>query len=234
MREFYARYLLRKTKKDYNLIAQDFSITREKEWKELEFLKDLVKEGEKILDIGCGNGRLLKFFHKNIRYFGVDFSENLIEIAKGKYPQANFLVANVLNLPFKDNFFDKVFSIATLHHIPSEKFRLLALKEIKRVLKDGGELILTVWNLRGQIKYMPLILKNNLLKIFSKTKLDFFDIMVPWFQKTNRYYHCFSRGEIKNLVDRAGFQIKEITFLKRNGKKLNIYLRAKKIDASCP
>ncbi len=229
MKESYAKYLLEKTKKDYNLIASDFSITRKNEWKELEFLRDFIKEGEKVLDIGCGNGRLLKILHKNINYFGIDFSENLIKIAKQKYPQFNFLVADALNLPFKDNFFDKVISIAVLHHIPSKKFRLLFLKEAKRVLKNEGELILTVWNLRQQSKYIPLILKNNLLKIFGLTKLDFFDIMIPWNKKINRYYHCFSKRELNNLVESAGFQIKEISFLKRNKKKLNIYLRAKKV-----
>jgi Methylase involved in ubiquinone/menaquinone biosynthesis len=144
----FARDLLKKTKEDYDSIAQDFSRTRQSFWKELEMLKDYVKEGEKVLDIGCGNGRLFQILKdKNIEYTGIDFSKNLIELAKKKYPEGNFLVANALNLPFKENTFDKVFLIAVLHHIPSKELRSQVLKEAKRVLKPQGLLILTVWNL---------------------------------------------------------------------------------------
>jgi ubiquinone/menaquinone biosynthesis C-methylase UbiE len=48
---------------------------------------------------------------KEIDYSGLDFSEKLIEIAQRKYPEANFQVADVLNPPFPENFFDKVFAI---------------------------------------------------------------------------------------------------------------------------
>ena len=236
----YANYLLKKVQRDYNDIAEEFARTRSSLWPEIKFLNDYTKENDKILDIGCGSGRLYELFKgKKIEYFGVDFAKKLIEIAKRKYLESEnseekpginhptFFPVNALLLPFDSNFFDKVFSIAVFHHIPSKQKRLEYLFEIKRVLKPGGELFLTVWNL-WQKKYFPLILKSASLKIFKKTKLDFCDIFVP-FQGRKRYYHCFKIKELKGLAKEVGFEVKEVRYLGRNNKNYNIYLRAKNI-----
>ena len=84
MKRKYAEYLLKKTKEDYDKIAEEFSRTRERPWPEIKFLIDkYIIAGERILDLGCGNGRLLEFFKdKKVDYIGTDFSEKLIEIAK--------------------------------------------------------------------------------------------------------------------------------------------------------
>ena len=72
----------------------------------MKFLFKDLKEGEKILDLGCGNGRWYKIFkEKKVDYFGLDNSEKLIEIAKENFPEAKFFVGDALNLPFPDNFF---------------------------------------------------------------------------------------------------------------------------------
>jgi len=234
----FADFLLKKTQRDYNETAKAFSSTREEVWPEIWFFKDFVQPGEKILDVGCGSGRLYKLFRgKEIEYFGVDFAEKLIEIAKRKYSSSLeskeggispvFLIVNALRLPFEDNFFDKVFSVAAFHHIPSDEKRTSFLKEMRRVLKPKGELFLTVWNL-WQMKYMSLILRWTVLKTFGLTKVDFFDIFVP-FQGINRYYHCFRRGELRNLARKAYFSDIKVKYLKRSGQNFNIFLRAKKL-----
>jgi len=233
MKREYAEYLLKKTKNDYNLIAEDFSRTRERIWPEMRFLfDDYLFPGDKILDIGCGNGRFLELFkEKGVNYFGIDSSEKLIEIARKLDPKANFQVADALNLPFPNNFFDKVYSIAVLHHIPSEEFRLQFLKEARRVLKQEGLFILTVWNwwnLRD-IEGIFLIFKFGILKLFKKSKLDFKDVFEPWAKKADLYYHCFTKNELKNLIKKADFKLKEIGILERpKSKESNIYLTAEK------
>lgn len=215
----YAEYLLQKTKNDYNLIADDFSRTRALVWPETTALFDkYIVQGDKILDLGCGNGRYLDYFEgKEVNYSGVDNSEKLIELAKNRYPKANFQVADALNLPFSDDFFDEVFSVAVFHHIPSEKLRVDFLKEAKRVLKPGGILILTVWNF-WKTKEFFLHLKFIILKLFG-SKLDFGDFLEPWSNKTLRYYHYFTKGELIGLAKKAGLVIKEIGIVKN--KKIN-------------
>jgi len=230
MKKEYAEYLLKKTKEDYSLITETFSQTRYSLWPELTFFRKYVQEGERILDLGCGNGRLFELFkNKNVEYIGVDNVEKLIEIARKKYPEAEFLVGEALNLPFPDNYFAKVFSIAVLHHIPSGEFRLQFLKEVRRVLKQEGLLVLTVWNLWRRTLSLKLLTKFTIFKIFGKSELDFKDIFVPWQKTINRYLHCFTKKELKNLTKRAGFEIKEMGIFKRGEtKNFNIYLIAER------
>jgi ubiquinone/menaquinone biosynthesis C-methylase UbiE len=225
----YAKYLLKKTKEDYNLIAQDFSRTRQIVWGELAIFKKYLSDGDKLLDVGCGNGRLSEFSkNKKINYIGADVSSELISLAKKRYPKKRFLVADNLNLPFLDDNFDKVFSIAVLHTIPSANFRKKAIFEIKRVLKEKGLFFATVWDMKWKNK-LPLFLKYSFLKMIGKSRLDFGDVFVPWADKTKRYYHLFTEKELVSLVREAGFKIIEKGIIRNSTKKRsNIYLIAEK------
>ena len=239
MNKKYAEYLLVKTRRDYNQIAEAFSNSRSFLWEELIPLARYVEDGDRVLDSGCGNGRLYSMLKdKKIEYVGIDSSERLIEIAREKYQEENvkFLVVDALSLPFSDNSFNEVFSIAVLHHIPSDEFRLESLKEIRRVLKPNGFLILTVWNLREQ-GIGSLLLKYTILRIFGKSKLDSGDVLYPWKSpegkvRVDRYVHCFKKRELEDLVKKSGFRIKKIKFLPRGKtKKANICLVAEKIPS---
>lgn len=247
MEKEYAKYLLKKIKKDYNLIAAEYARTREFIW-DIEPLAQYVFAGERVLDLGCSNGRLLKILkEKRIDYIGVDSSEKLIEIAQKKYPPKSrppehknkkdiflptvkFQVADALNLPFPNNYFDKVFSIRTFHHIPSSEFRLQFIKETKRVLKPGGVLILTVWNVRGSKDKTNLLrlIKSTFLKIIGKSKLDFGDTLVPWDKKVLRYYHYFTKNELKKIIEKSGLKIKKIWTFSGPAQYSDIYVVAEK------
>lgn len=211
------------------MISEDFSRTRFQIWPELTFLFDRAQKGEKVLDSGCGNGRfypLLK--EKGVKYFGADNSEKLVAIAKNKYPEADFIVADALKLPFEDNYFDKIFSIAVLHHIPSKELRLEFLEEAKRVLKKDGVIIIAVWKFH-QPKEFFYLFKYTIFKLFRNSQLDFMDIEEPWGKRAKRYYHWFFKKELDNLAKEAGFKIIGVGFTKnKRGNRKNIYLVAKK------
>jgi ubiquinone/menaquinone biosynthesis C-methylase UbiE len=225
MKKEYAQDLLKKTKQDYDRIAQEFSVTRLQVWKETEFLfDDYVMPGDKVLDLGCGNGRFFEFLKdKDIDYIGVDFSEKLIEIAKEKYPKIKFQVADALNLPFPNNYFDKIYSIAVLHHIPSEEFRMQFLKEARRILKPNGFLILTVWKPESK-KSLNLFLRNTALKLTGK--LEKGDTFRPWGNEdAERYFHYFSEKELTDLAEQTKFKIiKQGITTNQRGNRKNIYL----------
>jgi len=229
----YAKYILEKTNEDYNKIADDFSRTRSFLWDGLKPLSEHTKPGDKVLDLGCGNGRLLQIFEgKNIDYFGIDNSEKLIEVAKKKYPDYNFQIADAFNLPFPENFFDKIYSIAVLHHIPSNEFRTQFLTEANRVLRSGGILILSVWNLWQKKTSWQSLIKNTILKILGRTKLDLKDIFYPWKNSEQRiiiqrYFHLFTRKELRALFKRTGFKVKEIKIWEKE-KGSNFLILAEK------
>lgn len=228
--------LLRIVEKNYNDIADDFHETRKKYlWPELLNLTNEVKNGDSILDVGCGNGRLLEAFkEKKIKYIGIDQSEELIKIAEKYYKSDprfsvsdfQFRVANILELgKIPQMNFDHVFSIAVLHHLPGEKLRVDALKQLKNKIKNDGKIILTAWNLWPQKKYRKLILKFFILKLIGKNKMDFGDIVFNWKgeEGKKRYYHAFREKELKKLIKKAELKIE-----KSYKDRYNYYLVLKK------
>ncbi len=241
-----AEKILKETEQGYDLIAGKFSETRKYFWRGLEFIADYVKNGDKVLDFGCGNGRLLELFSdKNIDYFGVDVSEKLIETAKEKYlhpvkssqsevaegefNRASFSKINPLRttLPFVDNYFNTVYSIAVFHHFPSKKYREDVARELYRVTKKDGHIIITVWNLY-QKRYIKNILRNWKNKIFGKSNLDWNDCYISFTdnegKKFQRFHHAFTKRELKKLFSSAGFKIEKCETI--NGR--NILLIGKK------
>ena len=233
MNKQYADYLLEKTKEDYNLIAKDYTRTRAFIPEDIKQLAEYILPGEKILDSGCASGRFFPLVkERKGDYVGIDLSEKLVEIARNYYPQAEFQTANALSLPFPDDSFDKVYSISVLHNIPSQNFQLRYLRETARVLKPKGLLILRVWDLWRRKEGWKLLFKYSLLKLIGMSKLNFYDVFMPWknYQGktvTMRYFHCFTEKGLERLIKRSGFKIKKIW---RAGKdpRANLYVIAEK------
>src|SRR3989338_3531278 len=99
-----------------------------------------------ILDAGCGDGRFLGQVAKlgdNYSLFGADYSERAIKFARLLVPQAQFSISNLSKLQYGHNSFDAVFLIETLEHIEPSNISVI-LKEVSRVLKKDGVLIVTV------------------------------------------------------------------------------------------
>lgn len=191
----------------YNDIAGEFSATRAYPWRELQVFIPHIKDNFKILDLGCGNGRLLKSLEqadKKINYLGVDFSEELIKQARENHPQAKFLVADMSDLSFNYGTFDMVFMVASFHHIPTKEERLELLFKINRWLKPGGFLFMTNWNL-WQKKYLKYTLEN----FWSKKSWN--DFFIPWTTNNGgtvwRYYHSFTTGELTYLLRTSKFKL---------------------------
>ena len=200
----------------YNQIARDFSETRYNVWPEFEYFKGYLHNGQAVLDLGCGNGRLLELLKDyKVDYLGVDFSENLIREAQAKWPDKKFKAADLAELGDLKEKFDLIFCVATLHHIPSDKLRQQVLINIKNNLKPDGKLLMTNWNL-WQTKYLKYIIKYTLLKLTDPEKeingvlldeLDFQDVYIPWQKKYQRYIHAFTERNIAGLLKKSGFEV---------------------------
>ena len=97
-----------------------------------------IKEGDRILDVGCGKGFLLYDFTKavpGLELSGIDISRYAIENAKEEIKD-RLLVGNATSLPYPDNYFDFVYSITTLHNLYCYDLDK-ALREIERVSKKN-------------------------------------------------------------------------------------------------
>lgn len=229
--------ILQETEIGYDMMSKKFSETRKFFWRGLEFIGDYAKDGDKILDFGCGNGRLLELFsNKNIDYFGVDISQKLIDSAKNKYAGNNITFSKInpsqSSLAFTDNFFNSVYSIAVFHHFPKEHAEKMA-QELFRIIKPDGYVIITIWYLwpamaGKQKSYIKNILKNWIGKLTGERELGWNDCYISF--KNNeekifqRYHHAYTKKELKKIFSNAGFIIEKCEVL----NKRNIVLIGKK------
>lgn len=101
---------------------------------------DIVDHQSKVLDFGCGYGRVVNDLTKGgyIVVTGIDPSNAMINRGRWAFPQLHLLHSDGTGVPFDDNLFDVVVVCAVFTCIPSLKERSRAVAEIIRVLKPGG------------------------------------------------------------------------------------------------
>lgn len=219
--------LLNLVRDNYQAIASEFDATRKKEiGSEIRLFANKVKAGDSILDLGCGNGRLLEALkEKEIKYLGVDNSSELIKLAQNNYPDNKFVVGDILELENTPDIlelansrevlngtYDFIFCLAVLQHIPSRELRIKALKDMSLKLKNGGEIIISNWNLWAHKKYRSQLFKRYFLGLFGKKDIEANDLIFPWKnsrgeEKSRRYYHAFTKMEIKKLARLSGLKL---------------------------
>src|SRR5689334_11082550 len=100
---------------------------------------------EAFLDAGCGDGRHLAALDAELpaRIAGVDISERILETARARVPRADLRQANLESLPFDDGAFDLVLSSQVIEHVLDAP---AAMRELARVLRPGGTLIISTDN----------------------------------------------------------------------------------------
>ena len=175
----------------YDEIALDFHRTRRALWPGVvKFLKGLGS-GSRILDVGCGNGKYLSLRAVDCEVHGCDKCKELVEIAGANHPGASVVYGDGLEgLPYADESFDAVMSIAVVHHLETVDDRMKFIREMMRVLKPGGVMFVSVWALEAR--------KDSWVDAGGG------DFMVPWADKCMRFYHLFSKEEAIGLVDDDG------------------------------
>jgi ubiquinone/menaquinone biosynthesis C-methylase UbiE len=156
------------------------------------------EEGESALDVGCGTGELACMIKELVgghgTVAGIDPSANMIKVAMSKAEKLNlkidFRLAAIEHLPFGDRAFDKVYSTLMTHHLPV-KVKREGFREIRRVLKQGGKLLIFDIGMPSNafIKLLALPFLFFEKHIFSSS--DSIDVNI--------------RGEIPDLLKQAGF-----------------------------
>lgn len=147
------------------------------------FLSKLSK-GARILDVGSGPGQFsLYMLNKGFQVTGIDFSKEMVKIAKRKVPICNFQQMDMRKLTFKDNNFDGLLVAYSLIHIPTDEIPN-TLKGFYRVLKTQG--------------YIQLITQKG-----EPDQL----VNEPFMPTEKMFFNFFTKERLANLLNEAGFAI---------------------------
>jgi len=158
------------------------------------------REGERILDLGCGTGHLTNLIAKgNARVTGVDKSASMIEKARAAYPDLDFRVMSATDLHF-DTPFDAVFSNAALHWIPSAD-QPASLSRIHRALRRGGRFVAEMGG-HGNIA----AIRTALQAVLAPFGIDAEAAAASFFP---------SPGVYTRLLEAAGFSVQSIELIPR-------------------
>ncbi|EKD89881.1 MAG: S-adenosylmethionine (SAM)-dependent methyltransferase [uncultured bacterium] len=151
-------------------------------------LKKIIKKNQTILEAGCGLSQWVYCLSRQgYKILGVDIARKTINKIKKNYPKINLHVADVEDLPYKDNSFDVYLSFGVVEHFIKGPSKVL--KEAHRVTKSGGLLYITVPYLN-----IPRYIKYN---FFTKQNGKF-------------YQYLYSEGEIITHIKEAGFKIERV------------------------
>jgi len=241
----------------YNDIAKDYHLKRKAPWKPLEnFLIHLSQKNFTFkgfcIDLGCANGRNFKLFKKrNNKLIGIDHSLEFLKITLKTLKEFNqyskrdsdniqLILGDLNYIPIRLNSIQTIFSIATIHHIKGKTKREKAIFQIFSLLSETGYFLPTVWR-KWQKKFRKYFIfdgfKRFLNPFYKKhQKLvglnEFGDKYIPWTLSKeniiyNRFYHFFSKREIKNLL--KPFKIQEFWITGGPDNKDNFFILCKKL-----
>ena len=177
-------------KQIYEYIASEFNVTRSYKWSWISNFISSFPKGSLIYDIGCGSGRNMDY--EDYQFIGFDNCQSFIKLCENKGLKAYY--SEITDLKVRNNSADAIICIATFHHLSSYDNRIKALKELKRLVKTNGKILLSVW-----AKEQP-----------KKTRITFDsygDNIVYWKKKYPRYYYIFELEEIKLLFNEVKLNI---------------------------
>lgn len=210
-REFYARF------------ASSFSRSRSAERIALDPIMPYLADGVKVLDVGCGNGRLAAALDRKgyrLAYVGIDVTAELIAIAEVRKPerrhvQAAFRVADISAPGWTEHVqadapFDLALALAVLHHIPSFALRGQILREVRTLLRPDGIFIMSNWQFTRNARLRRKIVPWQTVGI-DERELEEGDALLDWKRDGTGYRHChlFEESEVEALAAQSGFEVVE-------------------------
>ncbi len=199
----------------YNTFAEDFSESR-------ETINEGIKRSlasldlSRVIDVGCGDGRVSRLIPSTSLYVGADFSQKLIGRAA---THGSFLLADLSSpLPFAPHSFSAVLCYAALHHLPD---RLSPLISMANLLKPSGHIVISVW------QFM------HLKRFRKKVEQDLGngDYLLSWDRGGHgvRYVHQVTEEEIKRLAGQASLSVEELYYADGKTGDLSLYVIFKRL-----
>ena len=222
-REFYSRF------------ASPFAGSRSLAQTSLHRLVMLVPPRGRVLDVGCGHGRVASLLERgrpDATYLGLDFCLDLIELARNesanfKRVTAEFMVADILQQGWSQVLegcsFDIILVLAVLHHIPDRENRSRILRTLRNHLSPEGHLILSAWQFTTNPRMRRKIVSWELVGV-DTAGLETGDYLLDWKRGGvgYRYCHLIDHQELLDLAVESDLNLLE-TF-RADGKEGDLSL----------
>jgi ubiquinone/menaquinone biosynthesis C-methylase UbiE len=176
-----------------NYSSEVFSV-REKILHELLADRDLA--GQYWLDAGCGTGTLARFLanRKGCKVLGVDASEAMIPRCVPATDTEFRQIGDICETGLPNASFEGVLCSSTLEYVPDP---LAALRELRRVLRPNGLLLVSVPNAHPIARW-PVLAIYWLTKHLGRRR---------WFEYLDHSKHCFSKSRFRELLKSCGFHV---------------------------
>ena len=157
---------------------------REKLFKGALVKQAKVEAGYRVLDLACGTGTLTASLKKDApqaEIIGIDGDPKILGLAREKGRAGNLEIqfdeGMSVSMPYADDSFDRVVSSLFFHHLTREN-KLKTLREVRRVLKRGGEFHIADWGLPANL---PMKFSSHFIQMLDgfETTADNFDGLLP-------------------------------------------------------
>jgi SAM-dependent methyltransferase len=188
----------------YRTTADEFDQTRGKPWPGWERLLPHLESPLRVLDVGCGNGRLGLFLRDHVgdlRYHGIDNNPALLAKARESLPEAIFEERDIVERPPQQGSYDLVALFGVVHHIPGMAQRRDLLAMLAQRLNPGGILAFACWRFYEVDRF-----RQRIVPWPDEIQVEQHDYLLDWRrgEAALRYCHYVDDAEHAALVAATG------------------------------
>lgn len=218
-------------RKFYDGFAETFATSRGKSEPGLARVLQDVPAGSRVLDLGCGQGRIAALLPGGCVYVGLDFSEEMLRQAQQRAPagvSTQFMAADLLSDDWPASVggeFAWIVLRAVLHHIPGQAHRQRLLNQAAGLLSPAGRLALANWQFMDIPRLRRRVLDWSAVHL-TPEDVEPGDYLLDW-QRDGyglRYVHLVDEAETLTLATAAGLHVE--TLFRADGHQNNLTLYA--------